>query len=62
MRLTEEQGALRLVPCSSLRLETVTAAGKRGEDRDILRELGDKIIASLSQPYSIEGSRCTIGA
>src|SRR5216117_1681620 len=31
-------------------------------DRDILRELGDKIIASLSQPYSVEGSRCTIGA
>ncbi len=31
-------------------------------DRDILRELGDKIIASLSQPYSIEGSRCIIGA
>ncbi len=32
------------------------------DDRDILRELGDKIIASLSQPYSIEGSRCIIGA
>jgi diguanylate cyclase (GGDEF)-like protein len=31
-------------------------------DRGILRELGDKIIASLSQPYSIEGSRCIIGA
>jgi diguanylate cyclase (GGDEF)-like protein len=32
------------------------------DDRGILRELGDKIIASLSQPYSIEGSRCIIGA
>ena len=32
------------------------------DDRHILRELGDKIIASLSQPYSIEGSRCIIGA
>lgn len=32
------------------------------DDRDTLRELGDKIIASLSQPYSIEGSRCIIGA
>ncbi len=31
-------------------------------DRDILRELGDRIIASLSQPYSIDGSRCIIGA
>jgi diguanylate cyclase (GGDEF)-like protein len=32
------------------------------DDRDALLELGDKIIASLSQPYSIEGSRCIISA
>ena len=32
------------------------------DDRDVLLELGDRIIASLSQPYSIEGSRCIIGA
>ena len=32
------------------------------DDRDALLELGNKIIASLSQPYSIESSRCTIGA
>ena len=31
-------------------------------DRAILCALGDKIISSLSQPYSIEGSRCIIGA
>ena len=31
-------------------------------DRGTLRELGDKIISSLSQPYSVEGSRCIIGA
>ncbi len=32
------------------------------DDRGDLRALGEKIIASLSQPYSIEGSRCIIGA
>jgi len=32
------------------------------DDRNALLELGDKIIASLSQPYSIEGSRCIISA
>lgn len=32
------------------------------DDRDALLELGNKIIASLSEPYSIDGSRCTIGA
>ena len=32
------------------------------DDRDALLELGNKIISSLSQPYSIEGSRCIIGA
>ena len=32
------------------------------DDRDALHELGNKIIASLSEPYSIDGSRCTIGA
>ena len=31
-------------------------------DRGKLRMLSEKIIASLSQPYSLEGSRCTIGA
>ena len=31
-------------------------------DREELRMLSEKIIASLSQPYSLEGSRCTIGA
>jgi diguanylate cyclase (GGDEF)-like protein len=31
-------------------------------DRDDLRALAEKIIASLSQPYSLDGSRCTIGA
>jgi diguanylate cyclase (GGDEF)-like protein len=31
-------------------------------DRDVVLQLGNKIIASLSQPYSIEGSRCIIGA
>ena len=34
----------------------------REGDRDKLQALGDRIIASLSQPYSIEGSRCVIGA
>lgn len=32
------------------------------EDRGILGELASNIIASLSQPYSVEGSRCVIGA
>ena len=32
------------------------------EDRGILGELAKNIIASLSQPYSVEGSRCIIGA
>ena len=32
------------------------------DDRDVLLELGNKIISILSQPYSIEGSRCIIGA
>jgi diguanylate cyclase (GGDEF)-like protein len=32
------------------------------DDHEVLRELGNKIIASLSQPYSIGSSRCTIGA
>ncbi len=31
-------------------------------DRDALEDLGSEIIASLSQPYSVEGSRCIIGA
>ena len=31
-------------------------------DASTLRELGEKIISSLSQPYSVEGSRCIIGA
>ena len=31
-------------------------------DREALEELGSEIIASLSQPYSVEGSRCIIGA
>ncbi len=32
------------------------------EDRGILGNLASDIIASLSQPYSVEGSRCIIGA
>jgi diguanylate cyclase (GGDEF)-like protein len=32
------------------------------EDRGVLGELAQNIIANLSQPYSIEGSRCIIGA
>jgi diguanylate cyclase (GGDEF)-like protein len=32
------------------------------EDRGTLGEIANKIIASLSQPYSVEGSRCVIGA
>ncbi len=32
------------------------------EDRGILGGLAHDIIASLSQPYSVEGSRCVIGA
>ena len=32
------------------------------EDRGALGELADKIIRSLSQPYSVDGSRCIIGA
>ncbi len=32
------------------------------EDRGILGDLGNTIIANLSQPYSVEGSRCIIGA
>lgn len=32
------------------------------EDRGVLGTLANDIIASLSQPYSIEGSRCIIGA
>ena len=32
------------------------------DDRGDLGALGDKIIASLSQPYSVGGSRCSIGA
>ena len=34
----------------------------REGDRDNLQELGNRIIASLSQPYSVAGSRCVIGA
>ena len=32
------------------------------DDRGVLGELGHKIITMLSQPYSIEGARCVIGA
>jgi diguanylate cyclase (GGDEF)-like protein len=32
------------------------------EDRGIIGDMASDIIASLSQPYSIEGSRCIIGA
>ncbi|MDB5700361.1 MAG: diguanylate phosphodiesterase [Sphingomonadales bacterium] len=32
------------------------------EDLGVLGKLGNEIIASLSQPYSINGSRCIIGA
>ena len=32
------------------------------DDRDALLKMGDRIIEILSQPYSIEGSRCIIGA
>src|SRR3546814_19669519 len=32
------------------------------EDRGKLGDLARDIIASLSQPYSVEGSRCIIGA
>ena len=32
------------------------------EDRGIIGDLASDIIASLSQPYSVEGSRCIIGA
>ena len=32
------------------------------DDRGILGEMADKIIKSLSHPYSIDGSRCIIGA
>ena len=32
------------------------------DDRDMLAGLADDIIISLSQPYSIDGSRCSIGA
>ena len=32
------------------------------EDRGALGELAERIIKSLSQPYSIDGSRCIIGA
>ena len=31
-------------------------------DRDALQELGERIIAMLSQPYAVFGSRCIIGA
>ena len=34
----------------------------RCDDRGRLGELAETIIASLSQPYSVEGSRCVIGA
>jgi diguanylate cyclase (GGDEF)-like protein len=33
-----------------------------GEDRGVIGDLAGEIIASLSQPYSVEGSRCSIGA
>ena len=32
------------------------------DDRGTLGELGDKVITMLSQPYSIDGARCVIGA
>jgi diguanylate cyclase (GGDEF)-like protein len=32
------------------------------EDRGILGDLASDVIATLSQPYSVEGSRCIIGA
>jgi diguanylate cyclase (GGDEF)-like protein len=32
------------------------------EDRGVIGELAANIIAELSQPYSVEGSRCVIGA
>ncbi|MBF5090542.1 MULTISPECIES: bifunctional diguanylate cyclase/phosphodiesterase [unclassified Novosphingobium] len=32
------------------------------EDRGVLGDMATSIISSISQPYSIEGSRCTIGA
>jgi diguanylate cyclase (GGDEF)-like protein len=32
------------------------------EDRGIIGDLAAEIIATLSQPYSVEGSRCSIGA
>lgn len=32
------------------------------DDRGILGDLATKIISSLSQPYSVEGNRCIIGA
>jgi diguanylate cyclase (GGDEF)-like protein len=32
------------------------------EDRGVIGSLAGEIIASLSQPYSVEGSRCIIGA
>jgi diguanylate cyclase (GGDEF)-like protein len=32
------------------------------EDRGVIGDLASEIIASLSQPYTIEGSRCVIGA
>ncbi len=32
------------------------------EDRGTLGDLGDRLIASLSRPYTIDGSRCIIGA
>ncbi len=32
------------------------------EDRGVLGEMAERIIKSLSQPYSVEGSRCIIGA
>lgn len=40
--LRDDQRNLRLVPCSSLRLETVTAAGTQAEERSIIRD-GDII-------------------
>jgi len=32
------------------------------DDRGVLGDLASKIISSLSQPYSVEGNRCIIGA
>jgi diguanylate cyclase (GGDEF)-like protein/PAS domain S-box-containing protein len=32
------------------------------DDRGVLGDLADRIIRSISQPYSIDGSRCIIGA